>query len=327
MTTRLSCSSLMLTSLAAWAQAASGYWSRAWNWLFLVNTMIRSTVPNFEKICTAENIITAASVLSHMRRHGGHSPGRERLVRRGRAGSPPPPSAPSLMPPHKEPCERHRRPGELPGPSESRSTASVTNPEIRWSALILSLLRNDVGGRHVSVQIKVCLNTSRRSKTSPKTHTTSIFPHMAEHRAASAGQEVGCKERTKRPVNLSCPSGAALCSRRLRCTSRVRAEEHVSGATGTPYLLVGRVVGLELLVVGELNVDGLVSDDGHHRGIIAHHVAGGVLAVHLQEGLDTWTRRGQQTPRSHARFSNSAAPGFWFSASAGWTHFQKAGRG
>lgn len=71
----------------------------------------------------------------------------------------------------------------------------------------------------------------------------------------------------------------------------------MSQATGTPYLLVGRVIGLELLVVGELNVDGLVSDDRHHRGIIAHHVAGCILAVHLQEGLDTRTRRGQQRER------------------------------
>lgn len=84
-------------------------------------------------------------------------------------------------------------------------------------------------------------------------------------------------------------------------------------------------------MVGELNVDGLVSDDRHHCGIIAHHVAGCILAAHLQEGLDTRSRRGQQTPRGHAttrpRVSKSAAPGFWFSASAGWTRFQKAGRG
>lgn len=40
----------VLTSLAAWADAPSGYCSRAWNWLFLVKTMILSTVPNFEKI-------------------------------------------------------------------------------------------------------------------------------------------------------------------------------------------------------------------------------------------------------------------------------------
>jgi len=39
-----------LTSLADCAAAPSAYCSSAWNWLFLVNTMIRSTVPNFEKI-------------------------------------------------------------------------------------------------------------------------------------------------------------------------------------------------------------------------------------------------------------------------------------
>lgn len=50
----VSCSRLRPTSLAAWAQAASGYCSRAWNWLFLVNTMIFSTEPNLEKICRSQ---------------------------------------------------------------------------------------------------------------------------------------------------------------------------------------------------------------------------------------------------------------------------------
>ncbi len=41
---------------------------------------------------------------------------------------------------------------------------------------------------------------------------------------------------------------------------------------GEVYLLIGGVVGLELLVVGELNVDRMVPDDGHDCGIITHHV-------------------------------------------------------
>lgn len=51
------------------------------------------------------------------------------------------------------------------------------------------------------------------------------------------------------------------------------------------YLLVGGVVGLELLVVGELDVDRLLPDDGHHCGVITHHVLSRFLRVHLQEGL------------------------------------------
>lgn len=51
------------------------------------------------------------------------------------------------------------------------------------------------------------------------------------------------------------------------------------------YLLVGGVVGLELLVVGELDVDRLLPDDGHHCGVITHHVLSCFLRVHLQEGL------------------------------------------
>lgn len=92
--------------------------------------------------------------------------------------------------------------------------------------------------------------------------------------------------------------GTRSTGQRLR--DRKWRAEGKPGAPGSPYLLVGRVVGLELLVVGELDVDGLVSDDGHHRGIVAHHVAGGVLAVHLQEGLDTGTSRGQRTHRDRA---------------------------
>lgn len=45
---------------------------------------------------------------------------------------------------------------------------------------------------------------------------------------------------------------------------------HVSSMES--YLLVGRVVSLQLLVVRELDKDGMVSDDGHHCGVITHHV-------------------------------------------------------
>ena len=51
--------------------------------------------------------------------------------------------------------------------------------------------------------------------------------------------------------------------------------------------LVGGVVSLELLVVGVLQEDGMVADDGRHRGIIADHGLGRVLRVHLYEGLGT----------------------------------------
>lgn len=51
--------------------------------------------------------------------------------------------------------------------------------------------------------------------------------------------------------------------------------------------LVGGVVSLELLVVGVLQEDGVVADDGRHRGVIADHGLGRVLSVHLYEGLDT----------------------------------------
>lgn len=51
------------------------------------------------------------------------------------------------------------------------------------------------------------------------------------------------------------------------------------------YLLVGGVVGLKLLVVGELDVDRVVANDGHHCGVIAHHILSCFLRVHLQEGL------------------------------------------
>ena len=38
------------------------------------------------------------------------------------------------------------------------------------------------------------------------------------------------------------------------------------------HLLVGGVVGLELFVVGELDIDRVVPDDGHHCGVVTHHV-------------------------------------------------------
>lgn len=52
-------------------------------------------------------------------------------------------------------------------------------------------------------------------------------------------------------------------------------------AQGAEYLLVGGVVGLQLLVVGELDVDWVVPDDGHHCGVVTHHVLSCFLRVHL----------------------------------------------
>lgn len=43
------------------------------------------------------------------------------------------------------------------------------------------------------------------------------------------------------------------------------------------YLLVGGVLCFQLLVVGELDEDGLLSDGGLHRGVICHHVLSCVL--------------------------------------------------
>lgn len=47
------------------------------------------------------------------------------------------------------------------------------------------------------------------------------------------------------------------------------------------YLLVRGVVSLQLLVVGELDVDVMVPDEGHHCGVITHHVLSRFLRVHL----------------------------------------------
>lgn len=49
--------------------------------------------------------------------------------------------------------------------------------------------------------------------------------------------------------------------------------------------MIGGAVSLQLLVVGELDVEGLLPDDGHHCGVITHHVLSRFLRVHLQEGL------------------------------------------
>lgn len=43
------------------------------------------------------------------------------------------------------------------------------------------------------------------------------------------------------------------------------------------YLLVGGVLRLQLLVVGELDEDRLLPDGGLHRGVIRHHVLSCVL--------------------------------------------------
>lgn len=51
------------------------------------------------------------------------------------------------------------------------------------------------------------------------------------------------------------------------------------------YHLVGRVVGLQLLVVGVLHEDGMVSYDGCDGGVIVHHRLSRLLSVHLQKSL------------------------------------------
>ena len=53
------------------------------------------------------------------------------------------------------------------------------------------------------------------------------------------------------------------------------------------YHLVGGVVSLELLVVGELDVDRVVSEDGGDGGVVGHHGLSRLLRAHLDEGLHT----------------------------------------
>lgn len=69
------------------------------------------------------------------------------------------------------------------------------------------------------------------------------------------------------------------------------------------YLLVGGVVRFELLVVGELDKDWLLSDNRHHCGVIAHHVLSCFFWVHLQEGLGRGGHRITATwkPSSHIK--------------------------
>ena len=55
--------------------------------------------------------------------------------------------------------------------------------------------------------------------------------------------------------------------------------------------LVGGVVGLELLVGGVLDVDGVVPDERGDGGVVAHHRLGALLAVELQERLRARTTR------------------------------------
>lgn len=49
--------------------------------------------------------------------------------------------------------------------------------------------------------------------------------------------------------------------------------------------LVWRVVRFELLVVGELNVDGLASKDWSDRSIVIYHGVGCFLCVHFYKSL------------------------------------------
>lgn len=51
------------------------------------------------------------------------------------------------------------------------------------------------------------------------------------------------------------------------------------------YHLVGRVVGLELLVSGVLHVNGVVSDVGRDRRVVIHHSLSTLLTVEFQECL------------------------------------------
>ena len=60
--------------------------------------------------------------------------------------------------------------------------------------------------------------------------------------------------------------------------------------------LVGGVVGLELLVGGVLDVDGVVPDERGDGGVVAHHRLGALLAVELQERLHA--RRTRRTART-----------------------------
>lgn len=56
-----------------------------------------------------------------------------------------------------------------------------------------------------------------------------------------------------------------------------------------PHRLVRGAVCLELLVVGELDVDGLAAQHRRHRRVVVHHGVGGLFCVHLDEGLGMGT--------------------------------------
>ena len=66
-----------------------------------------------------------------------------------------------------------------------------------------------------------------------------------------------------------------------------------------PYHLVGGVVGLQLLVGGVLDVHRVVADQRGDGGVVAHHGLGRLLAVQLQECLDTHTHT--HTPDQRAQ--------------------------
>lgn len=51
------------------------------------------------------------------------------------------------------------------------------------------------------------------------------------------------------------------------------------------YHLVGRVVSLQLLVVGVLHKDGMIADEWSDGGVIIHHRLSSFLRVHLQKSL------------------------------------------
>lgn len=61
------------------------------------------------------------------------------------------------------------------------------------------------------------------------------------------------------------------------------------------YHLVGRVVSLQLLVVGVLDEDGLTPDDWRDGGVVVHHGLCRLLRVHLQKSL----RSQHKTPPQH----------------------------
>lgn len=63
--------------------------------------------------------------------------------------------------------------------------------------------------------------------------------------------------------------------------------------------MVGGVVSLELLVGRVLHVNRVVSDDGSHGGVVAHHCLCALLTAQFQKGLQGEEQRNIDLPLVH----------------------------